>query len=214
MTPRGFGLLTAVAVAGLVLSACDLSMTQQRKLRTYAPSSLWPDGTSARVLPDNVVAQGDVARAAAAKTPPPISDALLARGRERFGIFCAPCHGAAGDGDGVIVAHGFPAPPSYHIDRLLAAPTQHFFDVMTSGYGVMFSYADRVNVQDRWAIAAYIRALQLSRRATVAGVPEAAEKIRCARVINAAWLGETPPSSALCGSGLGWRCSQSSGRKR
>ena len=178
MTARGFGLLTAVAVAGLVLSACDLSMTQQRKLRTYAPSSLWPDGTSARVLPDNVVAQGDVARAAAAKTPPPISDALLARGRERFGIFCAPCHGAAGDGDGVIVAHGFPAPPSYHIDRLLAAPAQHFFDVMTSGYGVMFSYADRVNVQDRWAIAAYIRALQLSRRATVAGVPEAAEKIR------------------------------------
>src|SRR5437588_8328056 len=97
------GLFAGLIVAGVILAACDLSMTQQRKLRTYAPSSLWPDGTSARVLPDNVVAQGDVARAAAAKTPPPISDALLARGRERFGIFCAPCHGAAGDGDGVIV---------------------------------------------------------------------------------------------------------------
>jgi mono/diheme cytochrome c family protein len=178
MTASGIHLFGAFVIAGLALSACDLSMTQQRKLATYAPSSLWPDGTSARVLPDNVVAQGDVARATAAKAPPPITDALLARGRERFGIFCAPCHGAAGDGDGVIVAHGFPAPPSYHIDRLLAAPPQHLFDVMTSGYGVMFAYADRVDVEDRWAIAAYIRALQLSRRATVAEVPEAAEKIR------------------------------------
>jgi mono/diheme cytochrome c family protein len=168
----------ALIIAGLALSACGLSMTQQRKFTTYAPSSLWPDGTSARALPDNVVAQGDVARDRAAKAPPPITDALLARGRERFGIFCAPCHGAAGDGDGIIVAHGFPAPPSYHIDRLLAAPAQHFFDVMTSGYGVMFAYADRVDAEDRWAIAAYIRALQLSRRATVAQVPDAPEKIR------------------------------------
>jgi mono/diheme cytochrome c family protein len=168
----------ALALAAVALSACDLSMTRQRKLTTYAPTSLWPDGTSARTLPENVVAQGDVARAAAAKTLPPITDALLTRGRERYDIFCAPCHGMAGDGDGIIVAHGFPAPPSYHIDRLLAAPAQHFFDVTTSGYGVMFSYAERVNVQDRWAIAAYIRALQLSRRATVAEVPDAAEKIR------------------------------------
>ena len=103
---------------------------------------------------------------------------LLARGQERYGIFCAACHGLAGDGDGIIVAHGFPAPPSYHIDRLLAAPAQHFYDVITRGYGVMFSYADRVDAQDRWAIAAYIRALQLSRRVTLAEVPEAAEKIR------------------------------------
>jgi mono/diheme cytochrome c family protein len=178
MTACRIDLFAALVIAGLALSACDLSMSQQRKLATYAPSSIWPDGTSARALPDNVVAQGDVARAATAKAPPPITDALLARGRERFGIFCAPCHGAAGDGDGIIVAHGFPAPPSYHIDRLLAAPAQHFFDVMTSGYGVMFSYADRVDAQDRWAIAGYIRALQLSRRATLAEVPDAAEEIR------------------------------------
>ena len=171
------GKFAALALAGLALSACDLSMTQQRKLTTYAPSSLWRDGTSARALPDNVVAQGDVARATAAKAPPRMTEALLARGRERFGIFCAPCHGVAGDGDGVIVAHGFPAPPSYYIDRLLAAPAQHFYDVMTSGYGVMFSYADRVDVQARWAIAGYVRALQLSRRATVAEVPDAAEKV-------------------------------------
>nr|WP_225714723.1 cytochrome c [Bradyrhizobium semiaridum] len=153
-------------------------MTRQRKLTTYAQIDLWPDATPARSLPDGVVAQGDVARAAAAKNPPPVTEALLARGRERFGIFCAPCHGLAGDGDGVIVHRGFPAPPSYHIDRLLAAPAQHFYHVMTDGYGVMYSYADRVPPHDRWAIAAYIRALQLSRRAKVAEIPDAAEHLR------------------------------------
>jgi mono/diheme cytochrome c family protein len=167
-----------IPAAALLLAGCGLSMTQQRKLKTYAQSTLWPDGTSARPLPPGVVAQGDVARAAEAATPPPVSDALLARGRQRFDIYCAPCHGLAGDGDGIIVAHGFSAPPSYHIDRLVAAPAQHFFDVMTQGYGVMYSYADRVDAHDRWAIAAYIRALQLARRATVAQIPDAAEQIR------------------------------------
>jgi mono/diheme cytochrome c family protein len=168
----------ALAAGAVTLGACDLSMTQQRKLNTYAPTSLWKDGGSARPLPQHVVAQGDVGLADEAKTPPPVTTDLLARGHERYGVFCAPCHGLAGDGDGIIVAHGFPAPPSYHIDRLAAAPAQHFFDVMTNGYGVMFSYADRVDPHDRWAIAAYIRALQLSRRATVAQVPDAAERIR------------------------------------
>jgi len=175
---RRVALIALLIAATPALAGCDLSMTQQRKLATYAPTSIWPDGTSARPLPDHVVARGDVDRAAAAGNPPAITPELVVRGRERYGIFCAPCHGLAGDGDGVIVAHGFPAPPSYHDDRLLAAPAQHFVDVMTRGYGVMFSYADRVDVPDRWAIAAYIRALQLSRRATVAQVPDAAEKIR------------------------------------
>jgi len=178
VTRRRLAVTALLGVVGMALAGCDLSMTQQRKLATYAPTSLWPDGTSARPLPDHVVAQGDVERAAAAKAPPPMTAALLARGRERFGIFCAPCHGLAGDGDGIIVAHGFPAPPSYHIDRLLAAPAQHFYNVISAGYGVMYAYADRIDPQDRWAIAAYIRALQLSRRATVADVPEAADKIR------------------------------------
>jgi mono/diheme cytochrome c family protein len=166
-----------LVLACLMLGACDLSMTEQRKLGTYAPTPIWADGTSARPLPAGVVAQGDIERAAAAKNPPPVDAALLARGRERFGIYCAPCHGLAGDGDGIIVAHGFPRPPSYHQDQLAAAPAQHFY-VMTSGYGVMFSYADRVAPRDRWAIAAYIRALQLSRRAKVADVPDAAEHVR------------------------------------
>ncbi|MBV8926912.1 MAG: cytochrome c [Bradyrhizobium sp.] len=170
--------LTTTLAIGCLLAGCDVSMTEQRKLATYSPTALWPDGTTARPLPAGVVAQGDVERAALAKNPPPVSDALLARGRERYDIFCGPCHGLAGDGDGVIVMHGFPAPPSYHIDRLLAAPAQHFFDVMTDGYGVMFSYADRVPPHDRWAIAAYIRALQLSRRAEIAEIPDAEEHIR------------------------------------
>ena len=175
---RGLAMFAALVVCACVLVACDLSMTEQRKLNTYAPTSLWPDGTSAQPLPDNVVAQGDVERVAAEKAAPPVTAALLARGHERYGIFCSPCHGLAGDGDGIIVAHGFPQPPSYHIDRLLAAPAQHFYDVMTEGYGVMFSYADRVEPYDRWAIAAYIRALQLSRRAVVAQVPDAGGNIR------------------------------------
>jgi len=174
---RHASLMLILACAGL-LAGCDVSMTEQRKLPVNSPTALWPDGTTARPLPQGVVAQGDVERAVLAKNPPPVTEALLARGRERFGIFCAPCHGLAGDGDGVIVHHGFPAPPSYHIDRLLAAPAQHFYDVMTDGYGVMYSYADRVPPHDRWAIAAYIRALQLSRRAKVANVPDAAEHIR------------------------------------
>jgi len=177
MTRAGARLMVLAACAS-VLCGCDLSMTEQRKLPTYAPTSLWRDGTTARPLPAGVVAQGDLGLAAKAKHPPPVTAALLERGRERFGIFCAPCHGLAGDGDGVIVAHGFPAPPSYHIDRLLAAPAQHFYDVITNGYGVMYSYGDRVPPHDRWAIAAYIRALQLARRAKVAEVPDAAEHIR------------------------------------
>lgn len=168
----------AISLAALLLAGCGQSMTRQPKLKTYAPTTLWPDGTAARPLPTGVVAQGDGALAAAEATPPPASDALLARGRERFDIHCAPCHGLAGDGDGVIVAHGFPAPPSYHIDRLLAAPAQHFYDVVSRGYGVMYSYADRVAPHDRWAIAAYIRALQLSRRATVAQAPEIEEMLK------------------------------------
>ena len=167
-----------IAAMAVVLAGCGLSMTQQRKYTTYAPATLWTDGTSARPLPDGAVAEGDLARDATAAHPPPATGALLARGQERFNVFCAPCHGLAGDGDGVIVAHGFPQPPSYHLDRLLAAPGRHFYDVITKGYGVMYSYADRVDPHDRWAIAAYIRALQLSREATIAQAPEAKEVLK------------------------------------
>jgi mono/diheme cytochrome c family protein len=125
-------------------------------------------------LPQGVVAQGDLARLEASEQPA-ITPALLARGRERFEVFCAPCHGFGGAGDGMIVQRGFPHPPDYNAARLRSAPARHFYDVITNGYGVMYSYATRVPPPDRWAIAAYIRALQLSRGTEVASVPEARE---------------------------------------
>ncbi len=94
--------------------------------------------------------------------PLPITPALLARGRGRFDINCAPCHSTVGDGDGMIVRRGFPSPPSYHTDRLRNAPDSHFYQVISNGYGAMYPYADRIAPADRWAIVAYIRALQLS----------------------------------------------------
>jgi mono/diheme cytochrome c family protein len=96
--------------------------------------------------------------------------ALLDRGQERFRIYCTPCHSELGDGNGMIVQRGFPPPPSYHIARLREAPVQHFYDVITHGHGAMYSFADRVQPADRWAIASYIRALQRSQNATVADV--------------------------------------------
>jgi len=108
---------------------------------------------------------------APATKPLPITLATLARGRERFDIYCAPCHSVAGDGDGMVVRRGFPRPPSYHTDRLRKAPDAHFYSVITNGYGVMYAYADRVAPDDRWAIVAYIRALQLSQSARIDDAP-------------------------------------------
>jgi mono/diheme cytochrome c family protein len=98
---------------------------------------------------------------------PRVTLELLVRGQERHRIYCAPCHSEIGDGQGMIVQRGFPPPPSYHIDRLRRAPPQYFYDVITAGHGAMYSFADRVQPQDRWAIAAYIRALQVSQNASL-----------------------------------------------
>lgn len=111
------------------------------------------------------LAQGGAAAAPGFANPLPITPALLQRGHDRFNIYCAPCHSRAGDGDGMIARRGFPAPPSYHTARLRNAPDSHFYQVITHGYGVMYPYADRVSPHDRWAIVAYIRALQLSQHA-------------------------------------------------
>ena len=149
----------------LLLAGCDQSMTVQPRNRGYSSSALWPDGTSARPLPAHTVARGDLARDAAIANPPPISADLVARGRERYDIYCSPCHGLSGRGDGMIVQRGFPAPPDYHSPRLRAVSAAHLFDVVTNGYGVMYSYAARVDPTDRWAIVAYIRALQTAQGA-------------------------------------------------
>ncbi len=176
--PAQFSGRCSVLFAVALLTGCDLSMTQQPKYKPYAPSKFWGDGSSARPLPAGTVAQGDLARRNEEKTQPKVSAALLSRGQRSYDTFCSPCHGLAGYGDGMIVQRGFPPPPSYHIDRLRAVEIRHFYDVATNGYGVMYSYAGRIPAQDRWAIAAYIRALQLSQHATVAVAPEAAEKVK------------------------------------
>ena len=103
--------------------------------------------------------------------PMPVTAEVMARGQERFNVFCTPCHGRTGDGTGMIVQRGFRQPPSYYEDRLVNAPVGYLYDVMTNGFGAMQDYAAQVPVADRWAIAAYIRALQLSRRGTMNEVP-------------------------------------------
>lgn len=140
----------------IALSACRQDMAQQPKYTLYEPSVLWQDGASARPRVPGTVARGD---GKAQQTPPP-TPALLARGRERYDIFCVPCHGLTGEGNGRVVQRGFPAPPSYLSARLRGAPARHFYDVISKGYGIMYPYGDRVSPKDRWAIVAYIRALQ------------------------------------------------------
>jgi mono/diheme cytochrome c family protein len=124
-----------------------------------APGPALPLDDQGRPLP-----QGDVGERTYAN-PYPVTMALLQRGQQRFDIYCAPCHGRSGTGDGMIVRRGFPAPPSYHTERLRNAPDSHFYQVISDGYGVMYPYADRIAPADRWAIVAYIRALQLSQHA-------------------------------------------------
>ena len=132
------------------------------------------EGTVARgqLRTDELLYTGKVNGAVADLFPFPITAADLSRGRERYNIYCSPCHDYTGSGNGMIVQRGFPAPPSFHIDRLRQAPAGHFFDVMTNGFGLMYSYASRVSPEDRWRIAAYIRALQLSQHGSTADVPE------------------------------------------
>jgi mono/diheme cytochrome c family protein len=164
--------------AALTLAACgDHSMTRQNRYGTFTRAALFPDGTEAQLLPENVVSQDDLERANQLANPPTADAQILARGHERYDIYCSPCHGLSGNGDGIIVKRGFPSPPSYHTARLRAAPAQHFFDVITQGYGVMYSYASRVEPRDRWAIVAYVRALQESQGARVADAPELRSKL-------------------------------------
>ena len=162
--------LTLIVALAALLGACDQNMDSQPRYSDYAPAPLFRGGVLRRP-PSNTVARDDLEREKAASTKPALTAALLARGRQRFGIFCSPCHGAGGDGNGIIVQRGMPHPTSYHDQRLLAADDQHFFDVITNGYGAMYSYASRVPAADRWAIVAYIRALQLSRHASLDDVP-------------------------------------------
>jgi mono/diheme cytochrome c family protein len=159
-----------LALAALALAACGQNMEAQPRYSEYAPAPAFRGGVL-RIPPQGTVARNDLERERAATEKPAVTNTLLERGGERFAIFCSPCHGAGGDGNGVIVQRGMPRPTSYHDERLRAADDQHFFDVITNGYGAMYSYASRVPPGDRWAIVAYIRALQLSRHASIEDVP-------------------------------------------
>lgn len=161
--PWVFADLPLALVLALTLAACDQpQMAEQPRLDVYEPARHWPDNQSARHPPAGTVARDAVLAPRPARIPLPVDAALLTAGRHGFNTFCAPCHGRSGYGDGMIVRHGFPAPPSFHSPRLRSARLAHFYDVITEGYGVMYSYAARVPRDARWAIAAYIRALQVS----------------------------------------------------
>ena len=162
--------------------ACRQDMHDQPKYIPLRESAFFADHRSARPLVAGTVARGQlhedpllyagkVNGADATIFPFPIDEQVMARGQERFNIYCSPCHGRTGRGDGMVVRRGYRQPPTYHQDRLRDAPVGHFFDVMTNGFGAMPDYAAQVPPADRWAIAAYIRALQLSEHATVGDVP-------------------------------------------
>ena len=169
--------LTLTALAG-----CRQDMHNQPKYKNLRENVFYADQRSARPLVDGVVARGHLDEDPAffkglgpngplAQNPLGTGADVLARGQERFNIYCTPCHGRLGRGDGMIVQRGFKAPPSFHSERLRLSPPGYFFDVMTHGFGAMSDYAAQVPVRDRWAIAAYIRALELSQHAALDDVP-------------------------------------------
>ena len=174
--PFAFCLLSAVA-------GCRQDMHNSPKAIPLRESVFFKNASSARPLVDGTVARGTLqddavfftgknGAAVADALPFPLTADVLDRGEQRYNIYCSPCHGPTGKGDGMIVRRGFRQPPSYHIDRLQNVPIGHFYDVMTNGFGAMPDYRAQISPRDRWAIAAYVRALQLSQNASAADVPE------------------------------------------
>jgi mono/diheme cytochrome c family protein len=174
----------AALVLGLAAAAagCRQDMHDQPKYKPFRPSDFFGDDRSARPLVEDTVARGQLRADAAYFTgkqdampvdvlPVAVTPALLRRGQQRYGIYCTPCHGQTGRGDGMVVQRGYRRPPSFHIDRLRNEKTGYFFDVITSGFGAMPDYAAQIAVPDRWAIVAYLRALQLSENARLEDVP-------------------------------------------
>jgi REP element-mobilizing transposase RayT/mono/diheme cytochrome c family protein len=176
--------LPMLLIAAVMLASCRPDMMNQPKAKTFSESDFFSNRANARQPPAHTVPRGDAREDTAFYTgqtngtyvtqlPVKLTRELMNRGRERFDAVCAECHDRTGSGNGMVVQRGFPQPPSFHVDRLRNAPIGHFFDVITNGYGVMYSYATRVEAEDRWAIAAYIRALQLSHNAKLSEVAPA-----------------------------------------
>jgi mono/diheme cytochrome c family protein len=157
-------------------------MHDQPKYRGLRASAFFPNGSSARPLVEGTIARGTlhedeafftgkVDKVDVKELPIAVDANVLRRGEERFNIYCTPCHGSTGTGDGMVVQRGYRRPPSFHMDRLRQADVGHFFDVMTTGFGAMPDYRVQLSARDRWAVVAYIRALQLSQHAAAGDVP-------------------------------------------
>ena len=176
--PCGLVLLLLYTTAG-----CRQDMHDQPKYEALEASTFFPDGRASRPLVPGTVARGQlredthlyegkVAGKPAETFPFPIDLKTLERGQQRYNIYCSPCHDRVGNGDGMVVRRGFRRPPSYHIERLRQSPPGYLYDVITNGFGAMQDYAAQIPVRDRWAIVAYVRALQLSQNARLNDVPE------------------------------------------
>lgn len=186
-------LLVIPSILSFGTTACRRGMVDQQRLKPLAEENLFPDGRGSRMPPAHTVARGQlhedqqfytgkIGSELAATFPVPVTRETLARGQERYDVYCAVCHGRVGDGNAMIVQRGFPQPPSLHEQRLRDAPPGHFVEVITNGYGLMYSYASRVSAEDRWAITAYIRALQLSQHARADDADDAGtEQLKAAR---------------------------------
>ena len=172
----------ALLCYALLMTGCGVNMRDGARLKPLERDTFFPDDKSSREPVPGTVARGQLRADEAFFTgksggqdvttfPMPVTSKVLQQGQERYNIYCSPCHGYSGYADGMIVLRGFSPPPSFHQDRLRNAPVGHFYDVITNGYGAMYSYASRVNPADRWAIIAYIRALQLSQNARIQDVP-------------------------------------------
>lgn len=175
-------LVTCGLVAGLLSAGCRQDMHDQPRFKPYAKSDFFADKRSARPLVDGTIARGHLREDAVLYTgkasgkpadafPFPVTADVMERGRERFDIFCSPCHGRTGAGDGMIVRRGYRKPPTFHQDRLRQAAPGYTYDVITNGFGAMPDYAQQIPVRDRWAIVAYITALQRSQHAAADRLP-------------------------------------------
>jgi mono/diheme cytochrome c family protein len=167
-----------IAAFAFGLASCNQDMDNQPKYNEYKPATLFPSGGVLQHAPAGTVSREAYAREASAPEKPPLTRALLDRGRERYDIFCSPCHAKTGDGYGRIVARGLPHPQSLDSEAMRNASDDHFYGVITNGYGMMYPLGYKIEPQDRWAIVAYLRALQLSQRASASDLtPEMRGKL-------------------------------------
>lgn len=199
----------ALCLLGIAGAGCRQNMHNQNKVEPYETSTFFEDGQASRQLPAGTVPRGADGRKVVPHTglyepgsvpvlanqgPPPVTLAMIQRGQQRYNVFCSPCHDRVGNGRGMIVLRGFKQPPSFHDARLRSVPAEYFVQVMTEGFGVMPSYAEEVSPQDRWAIAAYMRALQYSQNARLAEIP--ANRLQGLKIREGA---STNPSSGARG---------------